>query len=159
VTAGDYGERATFFRAALLLGLIRGDLVIAWADDVLARDGGVPPAFAEIATTPADDLRLLRQRLLLVGSERESDAVVRGLAGLVHRDLASGRRSMGDTMTVLKQLRAFIKVTPALNDRLKTLGVDVAVTTSGSRERAAAEARVREWLAQHERDVLAFLEP
>jgi hypothetical protein len=158
-TAADYGERATFYRAALLLGLIRGDLVIAWADEVLASDGGAPPAFSDIATTPADDLTQLRQRLLLVGSERESDAVVRAITGLVHRDLASGRRTMGDTMTVLKQLRAFIKVTPALNDRLKTLGVDVAVTTPGSHERADAEARVRDWLAEHERDALPFLEP
>lgn len=157
--AGDYSERATFYRAALLLGLIRGDLVIAWADEVLTSDGRVPPVFSEIATTPAEDLTLLRQRLLMVGSERESDAVVRALTGLVHRDLASGRRTIGDTMTVLKQLRAFIKVTPALNDRLKTLGVDVAMTTPGSHERADAEARVRAWLAEHERDVLPFLEP
>ena len=155
----SYTEQATFFRAALLLGLIRGERVIAWADGVLAGDSGVPPAFAEIATTPADDLTLLRQRLLVVGSERESEAVVRALAGLVHRDLISGRRTISDTMTVLKQLRAFIKVVPALNERLKTLGVDVAIAAPGSPERADAEARVRAWLAGHERDVLPFLEP
>ena len=154
-----YSEQATFFRAALLLGLIRGERVIAWADGVLAGDSDVPHAFAEIATTPADDLTLLRQRLLLVGSERESEAVVRALAGLIHRDLASGRRTIGDTMTVLKQLRAFIKVTPALNERLKTLGVDVAITVPGSPERANAEGRVRAWLAGHEHDLLPFLEP
>ena len=90
---------------------------------------------------------------------RFSTEMFRALAGLVYRDLASGRRTIGDTMTVLKQLRAFIKVTPALNDRLKTLGVDVAMTTPGSPERADAEARVRDWLAQHERDPLPFLEP
>lgn len=159
MTVRDYREQATFYRAALLLGLIRGDRVIAWADGMLAADPEVPPPFAEIATTPADDLTLLRQRLLLVGSDRESEAVVRALTGLVHRDLASGRRSMGDTMTVLKQLRAFIKVTPTLNDRLKTLGVDVAMTAPGSSERLAAEARVRGWLVEHERDVVPFLEP
>jgi hypothetical protein len=155
----SYTEQATFFRAALLLGLIRGDSVIAWADGVLAGDSGAPPAFAEIATTPADDLTLLRQRLLVVGSERESEAVVGALAGLVYRDLASGRRTIGDTMTVLKQLRAFIKVAPALNERLKTLGVDVAIAPPGSPERADAEGRVRAWLALHEHDTLAFLEP
>jgi len=154
-----YSEQATFFRAALLLGLIRGERVIAWADAVLAGDSDVLSAFAEIATTPSDDLTLLRQRLLLVGSERESDAVVGALAGLIHRDLASGRRTIGDTVTVLKQLRAFIKVTPALNDCLKTLGVDVAITVPGSPERAAAEGRVRTWLAGHEHDLLPFLEP
>ena len=79
MSVGDYGERATFYRGALLLGLIRGDRVIAWADGMLASDPEVPPALAEIATTPAEDLTLLRQRLLLVGSERESEAVVRAL--------------------------------------------------------------------------------
>lgn len=154
----DHREQATFDRAALLLGLIRGDRVIAWADRVLATDSDVTPALVEIATTPADDLTLLRQRLLLVGSERESETVVCALVALVHQDLSSGRRSMGDTMTVLKQLRAFIKVSPVLNDLLKTLGVDVAITAPGSPERAAAEARVRVWLAKHERDALPFLE-
>ena len=77
----------------------------------------------------------------------------------MYQDLASGRRTMGDTMTVLKQLRAFIKVAPALNDHLKTLGVEVAMAAPGSPERAAAEGRVRDWLAQHERDPLPFLEP
>ena len=151
-------EQATFYRAALLLGLIRGDHVIAWADRVLGADSDVAPALVEISTTPADDLTLLRQRLLLVGSERESETVVCALVGLVHQDLSSGRRSMGDTMTVLKQLRSFIKVSPELNDLLKTLGVDVAITAPGSSERVAAEARVRAWLAEHERDVLPFLE-
>jgi hypothetical protein len=154
-----YIEQATFFRAALLLGLIRGERVIAWADGVLAADDNAPSAFVEIATTPAPDLTLLRQRLLLVGSERESEAVVHALAGLVHRDLASGRRSIVDTMTVLKQLRAFVNVTPALNDRLKTLGVDVAMTAHGTRERADAEGRVRAWLAAHEHDLRPFFEP
>jgi hypothetical protein len=159
MNAADRAEQATFFRAALLLGLIRGERVIAWADEVLAGDPGVPSAFVEIATTPASDLTQLRQRLLLVGSEVESDTVFRAIVGLVHRDLSSGRRSMGDTMTVLKQLRASIKVTPALNDRLKTMGVDVAMTAPDTRERADAEARVRAWLARHERDALPFLQP
>lgn len=154
-----YIEQATFFRAALLLGLIRGERVIGWADRVLASDDAAPEAFADIATTAASDLTLLRQRLLLVGSERESEAVVRGLAGLVHRDLASGRRAINDTMTVLKQLRAFVKTTPALNDTLKTLGVGFAMTAPGSPERVEAEARVRAWLAEHDGDARPFLEP
>src|SRR5689334_9276812 len=112
----NHAEQATFFRAALLLGLIRGDRVVAWADTVIATESSPPEAFAEISTTPAEDLTLLRQRLLLVGSEKESETVVRALASLVHRDLASGRRTIGDTMTVLKQLRAFVAVGPLLNE-------------------------------------------
>jgi len=33
-----YREEATFFRAALLLGLTRGDAVVRWSDAVLAAD-------------------------------------------------------------------------------------------------------------------------
>ena len=62
-------------------------------------------------------------------------------------------------MTVLKQLRAFVRVGPALNERLKTLGVGVAMAVPGSREREQAERRVRDWLRRHESEARAFLEP
>jgi hypothetical protein len=58
----------------------------------------------------------------------------------VHRDLASGRRGFADTMTVLKQLRAFLKLDRDLNEHVKALGVDVALRRDG------AEDRVRAWL-------------
>ena len=38
MSADDYPEQASFYRAALLLGLVRGDRVITWADAVLAVD-------------------------------------------------------------------------------------------------------------------------
>jgi hypothetical protein len=154
----NHAEQATFFRAALLLGLMRGERVVAWADAVLATEDCPHAAFAEIATTPVDDLTMLRERLLVVGREKESEGVVRALAGLVHRDLASSRRTLGDTMTVLKQLRAFVAVGSALNEQIKTLGVDVAMAPPNTPERASAEERVRAWLALHERDAGAFLE-
>jgi hypothetical protein len=156
--AADSIEQATFFRAALLLGLIRGERVVAWADAVIAMEPSPPEAFTDLATTPPDDLTMLRQRLLAIGREKESEGVVRALAGLVHRDLASSRRTLGDTMTVLKQLRAFVAVGSALNEQIKTLGVDVAMAPPNTPERAAAEERVRAWLALHERDAGAFLE-
>ena len=58
----------------------------------------------------------------------------------MHRDLASGRRGFADTMTVLKQLRAFLKLDRDLNEHVKALGVDVALRRDG------AEDRVRAWL-------------
>jgi len=154
----NHADQATFFRAALLLGLIRGERVVAWADAVISNDTSASPAFIDISTCPPDDLTELRQRLLLVGREKESDTVVRALAGLVHRDLASGRRTIGDTMTVLRQLRAFVGVSAALNDQLKTLGVDVAMSQPDTRERAEAYDRVRAWLARHDADAVPFLE-
>lgn len=156
--AVDYAEQATFFRAALLLGLIRGERVVAWSDAVIASEPSPPAAFTDLATTPTDDLTTMRQRLLAIGREKESEDVVRALADLVHRDLASGRRTFGDTMTVLKQLRAFVAVGSVLNEQIKTLGVDVAMAPPNTPERAAAESRVRTWLALHDRDAVPFLE-
>jgi len=154
----NHADQATFFRAALLLGLIRGERVVAWADAVISNDTAASAAFIDISTCPPDDLTELRQRLLLIGPEKETDTLVRALAGLVHRDLASGRRTIGDTMTVLKQLRAFVGVSAALNDQLKTLGVDVAMSQPDTRERAEAYDRVRAWLARHHADAVPFLE-
>ncbi len=156
--AVDYEEQATFYRAALLLGLIRADRVVAWADAVISADPSPSLVFTELATCPPADLTLLRQRLLLIGREKEPDEVVRAIVGLVHRDLASGRRSLADTMTVLKQLRAMLAVTPELNEQLKTLAVDMWESAPGTPARAAAEARVRDWLARHEHDARRFAE-
>jgi hypothetical protein len=61
------------------------------------------------------------------------------------RDLESGKRDFKDTMTVLKQMRGFLKVGAALNEQLKTLGVGVAMSVTG------AEQRVRDWLRQYDR--------
>ena len=153
----DYVEQAAFYRAALLLGLIRGERVVAWADAVIGGDPSPPAAFVDIATCPPDDLTELRQRLLQLCPARESEAVARALAGVVHRDLSSGRRSLGDTMTVLKQLRAFVAVSRELNEQLKTLGVDVAISPPDTPARAEAEARVRAWLARHAPDAVPFI--
>ena len=153
-----YREQATFYRAALLLGLLRGERVIAWADAAIGDDPSAPAAFADIAITPPAEFTLLRQNLLLLASEKESPAVVAGLIDLIHRDLESGRRSFGDTMTVLKQLRAFVAVGASMNEVLKTLGVDVAMNPPGSRERAAAEERVRAWLREYEADAQPLLQ-
>ena len=133
-------DAAAFYRAALLLGLIRGPEVIAWADGVLAKDASAPAAFAEIATTDPDELTVLRHHLFDVSGEGQSPDVVRRLLRLVHEDLSSGRRSFIDTMTVLRQLRGFLKLDRDLNEHLKALAVDVGLGRDG------AEARVRAWL-------------
>ena len=138
-------DQAAFYRAALLLGLVRGDVVLQWADDLIARDASPSATLVEIATTPPDDLTVMRQRLLALCDGKESAEVRRALLGLVHRDLVSGRRGFQDTMTVLKQMRGFLKVDAALNEQLKTLGVDVVMAAPG------AEQRVRAWLRQHDR--------
>jgi hypothetical protein len=147
--AGVYAEQAALFRAGLLLGLVRGEEVVGWADQILGGDAAAPPAFVEIATTSPDDLTRLRDQLLDVCGTGESEVVVRRLLGLVQRDLATGRRGFRDTMTVLKQLRAFVTVTRDMNEQVKALGVDVAMASPGTADAAAAERRVRVWLRQY----------
>jgi hypothetical protein len=144
MTSTSRVDEAAFYRAALLLGLVRGEDVVRWADDAIGREGTAPPALMEISITDPGDLTVLRQRLFEISGEGESAGVVRRLFGLAHAQLSSGRRSFADTMTVLKQLRAFLKLDRDLNEHLKSLGVDVALGRDG------AEQRVRDWLRQHE---------
>lgn len=131
---------AGFYRAALLLGLVRGEDVVRWADDMIGRGPAAPAPLVEIAMTAPDDLTVLRQGLFDIAGEGEPVEVVHRLFALVHEQLSSGRRSFNDTMTVLKQLRAFLKLDRDLNEHLKALGVDVALGRDG------AESRVRAWL-------------
>ena len=72
----DHASQAALYRAALLLGLMRGEDVIAWADAVIASDAAAPAACVEIATTPPGDLTALRERLFALCEGRESPATV-----------------------------------------------------------------------------------
>ena len=92
---------------------------------MIARDPDAPPAFVEIASTPPDDLSALRHALYPLCDDRESPSVVRRLIGLVSQDLESGRRSFDDTITVLSQIRRFLKHEPAFDEELKALLIDV----------------------------------
>jgi hypothetical protein len=141
-----YREQAAFYRAALLLGLIRGDVVVGWADAALGHDNA-PAAFIEISTTDPGDITTLRHALLQLGDEKESDEVVRGLLALVHSDLTSGKRSYNDTKLVLRQMRSFLKLPPAIDDQIKTFMVESYAAKP--EDAATVEIRVRAWLASH----------
>jgi hypothetical protein len=142
-----YREEATFYRAALLLGLIRGAAVVEWSDAVLARDPNAPAAFAEIASTPADDLSGMRHALFPLCDDREPPTVIRSILGLVRKDLESGRRAFDDTVNVLSQVRRFLKLDAATDESLKALLVDVwQARHNPGGDLTSAEARVREWL-------------
>ena len=149
-----YREEATFYRAALLLGLIRGDAVVRWSDTVLAGDPNAPAAFVEIASTPAGDLSAMRHALYPLCDDRESALVIRRILGLVSQDLAEERRSFDDSVSVLSQIRRFLKLDSATDEGLKTLLVEVWRARHGlGGDWDAAEARVREWLAENVRSV------
>ena len=137
-------DEAAFYRAALLLGLVRGEDVVRWADEVLGREADAPSPLVELSTIEPDSITALRQQLFELSGEGETNEVVGRVLGLVQRDLASGRRSFDDTRTVLKQLRAFLKLNRDLNEQLKEFGVDLGLWREG------AEQRVRDWLRRYE---------
>jgi hypothetical protein len=150
----QYQNEATFYRAALLLGLVRGEDVLQWSDAVLSRDADAPAEFVEISSSPPADLTALRHALYPLCHARETAEVVRAILARVGTDLSSGRRSLADTMTVLSQVRRFLTVSPEMNDQLKALGVSffVARTGESAADREAHEAGLREWLAQFASD-------
>jgi hypothetical protein len=149
-----YREEATFYRAALLLGLIRGDAVVRWSDAILAGDPDAPAAFVEIASTPAEDLSAMRHALYPLCDGRESAVVIRRIIGLVSQDLADARRSFEDSVRVLSQIRRFLKLDATTDDELKTLLVDVWRARHGlGGDWDAAQTRVREWLAENAHSV------
>ena len=137
-------DEAAFYRAALLLGLLRGEEVVRWADGAIAAAAAPAQALLDLSTTDPGELTTLRQLLFELSGEGESETVVRRVLGLIQRDLMSGRRSFDDTRTVLKQLRGFLRLHRDLNEQLKALGVDLGLGREG------AELRMREWLRQYE---------
>jgi hypothetical protein len=144
----DHFERAAFYRAALFLGLVDGATVVRWADDTLSRTATVPAAFVEIASTPPGDLTALRLALLDLCGEQGPTRVVTAVLGLIGRHLSSGRRSLGDTMTVLKQFRGSVRLAPETADALRQFEVQFARALLTG-DLTTLETRLYPWLGRY----------
>ena len=145
----DDAEQAAFYRTALFLGLVRGETVVRWADDVLAGSADAPEAFVEIASIPAGNLTALRLALLQVGDEHAPLRVIGAVLGLIGRHFESGQRSFGDTMTVLKQMRGSVRLTPDLVDDMRRFEIQLVRWTAMG-DTTALESRVRQWFEPYE---------
>ena len=142
-------EQATYYRAALLLGLTPGQAVVSWANGLLDRDAGPRSALAEVARTAPGDLGGLRRALQPLAASRESTPVLLALLARVWRDLASGRRSVRDSLTVLSQARRALVLPPALVDEIDTLQDDHMLATAGvAGDLRECGERLRVWLAR-----------
>lgn len=108
----DYSLEATYYRTALLLGLTRGEAVHQWAEQVIEQDPEPPHAFFEVATVPPTDLSALRDALWPLVAEPDPSVVLEAVLGLLHEDLASGRRTFTDTLTILRQMRSMLRLPP-----------------------------------------------
>ncbi len=141
-------RQATFHRAALLLGLERGDDVVAWAEGLVAGDAPVPPDLVEVAMTGPDDLSALRHALYPMCDDPEPPDLARELLAVAARDLHTGRRNERDTITLIGQLRRFLPTPADIDDAIKHLQAEYMLATAGVRgDVAEVCGRVRTWLA------------
>lgn len=150
MTGNDtYRTEATFYRAALLLGLVSGERVIEWADAGVARDPEPPTALIDVGLTQPGDLSAMRDALQPLADDTETVAIVHGLLGLAAGALDSGRRSVGDTVRVLAQMRRMIALPPAMHIALDSLEDNHMLAAAGVVGSVpAAEADVRAWVGQ-----------
>jgi hypothetical protein len=135
----DYSLEATYYRTALLLGLIRGEVVHRWAEQAIEREPEPLPELIEIVSAPSTDLSALRHALWPLVIEPVPRVVFEALFGLMHADLASGRRGVTDTLTVLRQMRSMLRLPPPMYAELNS----VLVAYADGRKTAIAE-----WLEQ-----------
>jgi hypothetical protein len=118
---------ATYYRTALLLGLIPGDAVHRWAERIIDEEATPQNELLELVSIPVSDLSALRLGLWPLAVEPEPEAVLRAILGLVHADLTDERRTTEDTVTVLRQMRSMLRL-PApmyseLNEALVSHGL------------------------------------
>ncbi|MEP7344951.1 MAG: hypothetical protein ABI877_06785 [Gemmatimonadaceae bacterium] len=143
-------DKATFYRAALLLGLVPGETVVQWAHDVIEREHDVPSACLDVVLIPPGDLTSLRHALQPLCDQEESSVVLAALFDCAGRDLMSGRRGIQDSVTVLSQVRRFLTAPPAILDDIDSFVDDFMLATAGVvGDVAKIDAGVRAWLARY----------
>src|SRR6266853_3084395 len=141
----DHALRATYYRTALLLGLIQGALVHRWAEQVIDQEPASHPAFFEIVSASPGDLSALRYALWPLVIEPDPPAVIEELLGGLNADLASGARGLADTITVLRQMRSMLRLPPTIYEGLNaTLVAHVAEGKSGQ--------VIAKWLQEFEQE-------
>jgi hypothetical protein len=106
----SYSLEATYYRTALLLGLVPGEDVRRWAERVIDQEPEPPQAVFDIVSTSSSDLSALRHALWPLVLDPEPPSVLRAVLALVHADLESGRRALADTITVLRQMRSMLRL-------------------------------------------------
>jgi hypothetical protein len=127
-----HSHAATYYRSALLLGLVRGAAVHDWAHQVIDEGDDPPQAFFEIVSVPADDLSALRSALWPLVVDPEPADVLAAIFGLLHEDLAAGRRPYSDTLTIVRQMRSILRLPPDIYAALNAALVAQAADPQGT---------------------------
>ena len=138
-----YSLEATFYRTALLLGLVTGDCVHRWAEKAIEREAEPSPAFFELMSVPTSDLTGLRHALWPLVIDPDPPAVLEVIFGRLRADLAGDQRDLKDTLTIIRQMRSMLRLPPRVYAALNAM----FVTYAENPQRVVIE----EWLGQFSR--------
>ncbi len=145
----SYQLAATYYRAALLLGIASGTDVIRWADGIIERDPEPPAAIYDVSLAPAADLNTLRDTLKPLALEPEPLAVVQALLDRIWRDVFANRRDVDEAVALIYRASHCLAIPDPLRWEMVSLEEDYARVTDGiAGELPTIEAQVRAWLAQ-----------
>jgi hypothetical protein len=148
----DHPLEATYYRTALLLGIIPGHAVQRWAVHVIEHEPEPPSAFFEVALVPSGDLSGLRDALWPLVVEPDPPTVLEAILGLLHADLSSGRRGLNDTITILRQMRSMLRLPAGIYAALNAALVAHAAES-------AHRTAIAEWLQQFAASGVATIGP
>src|SRR5579862_4105319 len=95
---GVYTLEATYYRTALLLGLVDERVVHRWAEQAIERESQPAEAFFDIVSVNAGDLSGLRNALWPLVTDPEPVLVIENILGLLYADLKANRRELQDTL-------------------------------------------------------------
>lgn len=137
----SYAEEATYYRTALLLGLVDGVTVHDWTQRAIERDANPPAAFFELTSIDPMDLSAMRSALWPLVIEPDPPGVLQRLFTQLHADLTAGRRGITDTITILRQMRSLLRLPPDIYAALNAAFVAHA--------REGREDAIARWLRQH----------
>jgi hypothetical protein len=110
--SSPHAERATYYRTALLLGLVDGAVVRQWAQAVIEHETNPSAAFFDLVSVDPADLSALRNALWPLVIEPEPPTVLRSLFARLAADLTAGPRGITDTITILRQMRSLLRLPP-----------------------------------------------
>lgn len=142
--------KATYYHTALLLGLCEGREAVAWADVSIQTETDPHTALFDVSLTSPLDLSALRHAIAPLTVNPVPMPIVEEMLRLAADDLASGRRSVTDTVRVLAQMRRMLVLPAALGAQLATLENEHMLAGAGiGLSLAESEAQVVSWLSPY----------
>jgi len=140
--------QATWYRSALLLGLVDGADATSWADELISRYSSPDNALTDLSLTDVDDLSALRIALQPLSDEQISTEVAAALCDAAAWALAHNERSAADTFALLRQARQMLTLPEKMADEIRDITTEhyLAINTPGGEPGVAV--KLNEWFIQ-----------